>query len=113
MASGSEVHIALGAADELTKQKVAVRVVSMPCWEFFNRQPASYQDQILPPEVTARVAIEAGCSQGWHRYVGAQGELVSLDHFGASAPYQILYDKFDITSEQVIEKAMGVLKKSS
>ena len=113
MASGSEVHIALGAADELTKQKVAVRVVSMPCWEYFNRQPASYQDQILPPEVTARVAIEAGCSQGWHRYIGTQGELVSIDHFGASAPYQILYEKFEITTEQAVEKAMGVVKKSS
>jgi transketolase len=112
MASGSEVHIALGAADKLEKQKVSVRVVSMPSWELFNRQPSSYQDQILPPDVTARVAVEAGCAQGWHRYVGLRGEVVSLDHFGASAPYQILYEKFDITTEQVVEKAMKVMNKT-
>lgn len=111
MASGSEVHIALSAAAELTKQKVAVRVVSMPSWEFFNRQPASYRERILPSDVTARLAIEAGCSQGWHRYVGSRGEVVALDHFGASAPYQILYEKFGLTPERLVEKALRVVEK--
>jgi len=111
MASGSEVHIALSAAAELTKQKVAVRVVSMPSWEFFNRQPASYRERILPSDVTARLAIEAGCSQGWHRYVGSRGEVVALDHFGASAPYQILYEKFGLTPECLVEKALRVVEK--
>ena len=109
LASGSEVHIALAAAAELNRQKVAVRVVSMPCWEFFNRQPESYRHRILPPEKTARVAIEAGCSQGWHRYVGDRGAVVALDHFGASAPYQTLYHQFGLTSDQVVKEALSLL----
>ncbi len=109
LASGSEVHIALAAAAELNRQKVAVRVVSMPCWEFFNRQPESYRHRILPPEKSARVAIEAGCSQGWHRYVGDRGAVVALDHFGASAPYQTLYHQFGLTSDQVVKEALSLL----
>ena len=111
LASGSEVHIALAAAAELSGQNVAVRVVGMPCWEFFNRQPASYRDRVLPPEITARVAIEAGSSQGWHRFVGTHGAVIAIDHFGASAPYQILYENFGLTTGQVVAKALEVLEK--
>ena len=111
LASGSEVHIALAAAAELSGQNVAVRVVGMPCWEFFNRQPASYRDRVLPPEITARVAIEAGSSQGWHRFVGTHGAVIAIDHFGASAPYKILYENFGLTTGQVVAKALEVLEK--
>ena len=110
LASGSEVQLALEAAQKITDEGFAARVVSMPCWELFNQQPETYQHQVLPPEITARVAIEAGCSQGWHQYTGHKGEVVALDHFGASAPYKVLYEKFGITVDQVVEKALGLLK---
>lgn len=110
LASGSEVQLALEAAQQITDKGFAVRVVSMPCWELFNQQPETYRHQVLPPEITARVAIEAGSPHGWHQYTGNKGEVVALDHFGASAPYQILYEKFGITVDQVVEKALGLLK---
>ena len=94
IASGSEVQIALEAAEMIKAEGPAVRVVSMPSWELFDAQPAEYRRQILPPAVKAKIAIEAGSPQGWHRYVGEFGQIIALDHFGASAPYQILYEKF-------------------
>ena len=109
MASGSEVHIGLQAAEELTKKDVSVRVVSMPSWEIFERQPETYRQAVLPPQARIRIAIEAGIPQGWHRYVGSDGTVVGLDHFGASAPYQTLYDKFGITASTVVAKAMALL----
>lgn len=113
MASGSEVHIALEAAVVLTGRGLAVRVVSMPSWELFEKQTEDYHLQVLPPEVTARVAVEAGSPQGWYRYVGSHGEVVALSRFGASAPYQILYEKFGLTADRVVEKALRVLGKSA
>jgi len=113
MASGSEVHIALEAALVLTGRGLAVRVVSMPSWELFEKQTEDYHLQVLPPEVTARVAVEAGSPQGWYRYVGSHGEVVALSRFGASAPYQILYEKFGLTADRVVEKALRVLGKSA
>jgi len=107
--TGSEVHIALEAAGKLQEKGVSVRVVSMPSWELFQRQPEDYQDQVLPPAVRARVAIEAGIPQGWHRYVGNRGQVIGIDHFGASAPYEIVYEKFGITSDRVVEKALLLL----
>jgi transketolase len=109
LASGSEVHIALQAADTLTQKNISARIVSMPSWELFDRQPEAYRQEVLPPQTSIRIAIEAGIPQGWHRYVGSYGEVVGLDHFGASAPYQILYDKFGITAGTVVEKAMALL----
>jgi transketolase len=109
MASGSEVHIALEAAKRLQEQDISVRVVSMPSWEIFDRQPEEYRNRVLPPEIMARVAIEAGVTQGWHRYLGHRAEVVGIDHFGASAPYKILYEKFGMTAERVVEKALGLL----
>ena len=109
LASGSEVHIALQAANTLTQKDISVRVVSMPSWELFDRQPEAYRQKVLPPQTSIRIAIEAGITQGWHRYVGSNGAVVGLDHFGASAPYQILYDKFGITAGALVEKATALL----
>ena len=111
MASGSEVHIALEAANKLNEKDIAVRVVSMPSWELFDKQPEDYRDQVLPSEINARIAIEAGATQGWHRYLGNRAAVVGIDHFGASAPYKILYEKFGITPDRVVEKALGLLNK--
>ena len=110
MASGSEVSIALTAAQQLGDSKgLSVRVVSMPCWELFEHQTEDYRLSVLPAEVTARVAVEAGSPQGWHRYTGRRGAVVALDHFGASAPYQVLYEKFGLTAEQVVARALELL----
>ncbi len=109
MASGSEVHVALAAAATLSTKGIAVRVVSMPCWELFDEQPQEYRRALLPPEVTARVAIEAGSPLGWHRYTGSRGWVIGLTHFGASAPYQVLYDKFGLTADHVVERSLNLL----
>ncbi len=111
MASGSEVHIAIEAGDKLAGKGVSVRVVSMPSWELFDKQTEGYRDQVLPPEIKARIAIEAGVTQGWHRYLGNKAAAVGIDHFGASAPYKILYEKFGITADRVVEKALQLLDK--
>jgi len=111
-ASGSEVHIAIEAAERLDQKGISSRVVSMPSWELFDRQPESYRRDVFPPEIKARVAVEAGRTQGWWRYVGDKGAVVGLDHFGASAPYKTLYDKFGITADRVVEKALALLGRS-
>ena len=109
IASGSEVHIAIEAAEKIREKGVSVRVVSMPSWELFERQPGEYRDQVLPPAVDVRVAIEAGVTQGWHRYLGNKGEAIGIDHFGASAPYKILYEKFGITADRIAGKTLQLL----
>ena len=111
MGSGSEIHIAIEAANKLREKGIAARVVSMPSWELFDRQPEAYRDQVLPPEINTRVAIEAGVTQGWHRYLGNRAAVIGIDHFGASAPYKILYEKFGITAERAVEKALSLLGK--
>jgi transketolase len=113
MASGSEVHLALAAAAALSDKGIAVRVVSIPCWELFEEQPEEYRRQVLPPEVTARLAVEAGSPQGWYRYVGSRGSVIGLTHFGASAPYQMLYDKFDLTADHVVEESLNLLEQNA
>ena len=112
MASGSEVHIAIEAGDKLSAKGVSVRVVSMPSWELFDKQTEAYRDQVLPPEIKARIAIEAGATQGWHRYLGNRAAVIGIDHFGASAPYKILYEKFGMTSDRVVDKALQLLEKA-
>jgi len=107
--TGSEVHLALAAQEILAAQKINTRVVSMPCWELFDQQPAEYRELVLPPSLRARVAVEAGATLAWGRYVGLDGAIVGLDRFGASAPYQVLYEKFGITAEAVAEAARRVL----
>ena len=109
IASGSEVHLALQARDLLSEKGISARVVSMPSWELFDAQPASYHEEVLPSEVTARLAIEAGVAQGWSKYVGLAGDVVSLDHFGASAPYKRLTEEFGFTAQAVVERALQLL----
>jgi transketolase len=112
IASGSEVHIAIEAAAKLERKGISSRLVSMPSWELFDKQPDAYQRDVLSREIKPRIAIEAGRTQGWWRYVGERGDVVGLDHFGASAPYKILYEKFGITADRVIEKALKLLGKA-
>jgi transketolase len=109
LSSGTEVPIAVEAAQKLQEKGVAARVVSMPSWRLFEEQPEAYRHQVLPPDIKTRVAIEAGVTQGWHRYVGNRGEVIGLNRFGASAPYKILYEKFGMTADRVVEKAMDLL----
>lgn len=110
IASGSEVHIALESSKELEKEGLGIRVVSMPSWEIFEKQDRVYKESVLPPHIKARVAIEAGVPLGWERYVGERGEIIGIDHFGASAPYKVLYEKFKITSKEIIKKVKNILK---
>jgi transketolase len=109
IATGSEVHLALEAHEQLTEQGIKARVVSMPSWELFDQQPPTYRDQVLPSTVTARLAIEAGVRQGWHRYVGLTGEVIGLNRFGASAPYKTLMEKFGFTTENIVSRALARL----
>jgi len=109
IATGSEVHIALEAADELQGRGLAVRIVSMPSWELFEQASEDYRNHVLPPGVRARVGIEAGIRQGWRHYVGDEGEMIGVDHFGASAPYEILYEKFGLTADKIVETAERVM----
>ena len=107
--TGSEVHIALGAQKLLAEKGIAARVVSMPSWELFDAMPQSYRDEILPPNITKRVAVEAASPMGWERYIGINGTMIGLDHFGASAPFQTIYEKFGLTAVAVANAAEKLL----
>ena len=107
--TGSEVHIALEAGKLLQSQGVAARVVSLPSWELFDAQPAEYRDSVLPPEISARVSIEAATPLGWERYVGREGAVIGIPHFGASAPAGILYEKFGMTAERIVQEAKTLI----
>ncbi|MBN8765575.1 MAG: transketolase [Thiobacillus sp.] len=109
MASGSEVALILAAAERLQSEGVSVRCVSMPSWELFDAQPQAYRDQVLPPDVPARLAVELGVSQGWCRYVGAGGDMLGIEHFGASAPAEILLREYGFTVENVVARARALL----
>ena len=109
--TGSETHIALEAGKQLAAEGAGVRVVALPSWELFDRQPQDYRETVLPPEVTARVAVEAGITVGWEHYVGLEGTIVGMSSFGASAPAQVLYEKFGITVEAVVKAARGLIKR--
>ena len=109
MGSGSEVQIAVEAAKILEEEGVAARVVSVPCMDWFAEQDAEYIESVLPSAVTARVSVEAAIAMPWHRWLGTKGKAVSLEHFGASADYQTLYEKFGITTESVLEAARASL----
>jgi len=112
MASGSEVHIALAAAEELTAGGTATRVVSFPSWELFERQPKGYREDVLPRGLRARVAIEAAATLGWSRYTGDGGIVIGLDRFGASAPQEELYRQFDLSPARVMAAVREVLARS-
>jgi transketolase len=107
--TGSELQLAFKAAEALEADGVAARVVSLPCWERFELQDAAYRESVLPRAVRARVAVEAGISLGWDRWVGDEGAIVGLDHFGASAPAGTIFEKFGFTVERVVAVARGVL----
>jgi transketolase len=109
IATGSEVHLAIEAQRILAEAGVPVRVVSMPCWERFEVQPDAYQKQVLPPEVKARLAIEAAAPLGWERYVGPQGDVIGIEQFGGSAPYRDLMDRFGFTPRAVAERVLAML----
>lgn len=105
IATGSEVQLALAARDTLAEEGVSARVVSMPCLEWFNEQDEAYRESVLPAAVTARVSVEAGIAQPWWQLLGSNGRAVSLEHFGASASYQTLFEKFGITAEAAVSAA--------
>ena len=109
MASGSEVHLILRAQELLRERGVRARVVSMPSIERFEAQTREYRDSVLPPAVRARIAMEAAASMPWYRLVGDGGTVIALDHFGASAPYERLYEEFGLTPEHVVERALSML----
>lgn len=112
MASGSEVTLALQAQATLAERGVPARVVSFPCWEAFAQQPQAYRDEVLPPSVRARLSIEAGVAQGWERWVGDNGVCISVETFGASAPYQVIFQRYGFTVEQVVEQALAVIART-
>jgi transketolase len=105
LGTGSEVHLCLEARKTLQSAGIPTRVVSMVCFEIFDEQDASYRDTVLPPSVMARVGVEAGIRMGWDKYLGTQGAFVGMSNFGASAPYQKLYEHFGITADRVIAAA--------
>jgi transketolase len=105
LATGSEVHLALAARQELQAEGIPARVVSLPCWELFDRQPQDYRDQVLPPTVKARVAVEQASTLGWDRYVRDGGAIIGMHTFGASAPLKQLLTRFGFTPDHVAELA--------
>ncbi len=109
IATGSEVSIALEAHNQLTREGVASRLVSMPCWDLFEAQPQSYKDTVLPPGIKARVSIEAGSPLGWERYVGLDGAVIGLNRFGASAPGEIVMRELGFTPEHIVKVAKSIL----
>ena len=111
IATGSEVDLILAAAEQLQADGVAVRCVSMPSWDLFEAQPHSYRDKVLPPGVSARLAVEMGATLGWRRYVGDHGDVLGIDHFGASAPADVLQREFGFTPENVVKRAKALLGK--
>ncbi len=111
MGRGSEVHIAHEAYTTLAAEGVNVRLVSLPSWNLFEQQDASYRESVLPRSVTRRVSIEAGVTMGWDRYVGSDGVTIGLNHYGGSAPYEVLYREFGLTPEAVLKAARDLLSK--
>ncbi len=110
--TGSEVQLCLGAYEKLIADGVKARVVSMPCWELFDKQSAEYRAEVFPPAVRARVSVEAGATLGWSRYIGDDGEAVGHDDFGASAPIKDLMTHFGFTVDNVVAKARVAIDKA-
>jgi len=113
IATGAEVGLTLEAGRKLAEDGTAVRVVSMPCWELFEQQPAEYRDEVLPPEVKARLSVEPGVALGWERWVGDRGASVSLDHYGASAPGTTVLEQFGYNVDNVVARASALLARVS
>ena len=111
LASGSEVHLVVAAWERLQEEGIPTRVVAMPSWEIFERQSAEYQQAVLPPDVTKRLAVEAAAPLGWERYVGTEGAVMGVDRFGASAPYKVLMEKYGFTVDSIISRAKALLER--
>jgi len=111
--TGSELHLAVDAHEQLKMEGIRSRVVSLPSWEVFNGQSKEYRDHVLPPHIKARLAIEAGIPLGWRGFVGLEGEIISMESFGHSAPGKVLFEKFGFTVESLLMKAKGLLEKQS
>ena len=109
LASGSEVHLVLDAADDLASRGVRSRVVSLPSWDLFAEQPREYRERVLPPELRARVAVEAGASLGWDRWVGLDGQIIAIDRFGASAPGEQVMKELGLSVENVVNTTLALL----
>ena len=112
ISTGSEVPLTLTAARKLAENGTRVRVVSMPSWEIFDRQPREYRESVLPAAITARIAVEAGIKLGWEHYVGTSGKIIGMTTFGASAPGPVLYEKFGFTVEKIIAAAQELLNRT-
>jgi transketolase len=112
IATGSEVCLIVEAQQKLSQKNIAVRLVSMPSWELFEAQTQEYRDTILPPSVHTRIAVEAGVTQGWHKYVGDKGDVIGIDTFGASAPGEVMIREYGFTVENICERAIALLKKN-
>ena len=110
IATGSEVDLIVGAAEKLQAEGVAVRCVSMPSWDLFEAQPQSYRDEVLPPDVAAKLAVEMGVPMGWDRYVGPHGDVLGIDRYGASAPAGVLLPEYGFTVDNVVKRAKALLK---
>jgi len=110
IATGSEVALIVAAAEKLRAQHIAVRLVCLPSWELFDEQPAEYRQAVLPPEVGARLAVEAGSSMGWHRYVGDRGDVLAVDRFGSSAPGDVVQREYGFTVDNVCARALAILR---
>jgi transketolase len=109
IATGSEVSLIVEAGKKLMEQNISIRMVSMPSWELFEQQPQDYKDSVFPPYVHARLAVEAGITQGWRKYVGDRGDIIGIDHFGASAPGPVVMKEFGFTADNVFNKAIALL----
>ncbi len=109
IATGSEVGLIIEASQKLINKKISVRVVSMPCWELFDIQSQNYRDSVLPPQVHTRLAVEAGATQGWRKYVGDKGDVIGIDRFGASAPGKTVMKEYGFTADNVCDRAMKLI----
>jgi transketolase len=113
IATGSEVSLAMSAKEKLTEKGIKARVISMPCQEIFSEQSQEYRNQVLPPDVTARIAVEAGSTMGWRRWVGDAGDVIGIETFGASAPGSLVMEKYGFNVDNVVARSLAVMEKSS
>jgi transketolase len=111
IATGSEISIAVEAQEKLAAEGIGARVVSMPSWEIFDKQPRSYREEVLPPKIAVRLAIEAGVTLGWYKYVGEKGDVIGLDRYGASSPYQVAMEKLGFTAENAVMRVRAMIGK--
>jgi transketolase len=110
MASGSEVHLIIEAGMRLAAEAVAVRLVSFPSWELFQAQDPTYREMVLPTMIKARLAVEAGVSMGWDHWVGERGDVIGVDRFGASAPYEVIYRELGLSIGNIVKRAFHLIR---